>query len=47
VQLGSPAQVFMVGGGEFNMQARSLQEIRKLEVKENLCTFTVCADMKH
>jgi hypothetical protein len=35
VQLGSPAKVYMVGGGEFNMNAQSLREIRKLTVKDN------------
>lgn len=47
MQLGSPdATVYMIGGGEFNMNARSLKEIRKLKRKgNNQFEFEECADM--
>ncbi len=47
MQLGSPAKVYMIGGGEFNMNARSLREIRQLEIKQSLATFKPLADMRH
>lgn len=47
VQLGSPAQVFMVGGGEFNMNPKSLKEMRKLIQRDGQYAFSLCADMKY
>ena len=47
VQLGSPAMVYMIGGGEFNMNARSLRETRKLVKKDDKFGFGACADMRH
>ena len=36
VQVGAPdVTVYMIGGGEFNMNARSLKEIRKLKKRNN------------
>lgn len=45
--MGSPAQVYMVGGGEFNMNARSLREIRLLKKQNNIYVFAALADMQH
>jgi hypothetical protein len=47
VQLGSPALIFMIGGGEFNMNARSLRECRKLVKKDDKFAFAPCADMRY
>lgn len=37
----------MVGGGEFNMNAKSLREIRKLNKSGDVYTFSALASMKH
>lgn len=47
MQIGAPEPtVYMIGGGEFNMNARSLKEIRKLKKRNpGQFEFEECADM--
>jgi hypothetical protein len=46
--MGNPAQVYMIGGGEFaNVLMKSHKECRKLLKQGNLYTFQTRADLKY